>query len=543
MSTSQETQSTRMRRRPLRPKMSWLAAAAFALAVLIVGVDVGVPALAQQGRPAQQNSQAGGAAAAPGEQGARQGRQQTDSTVRLPADSVTSHTLEYPDRTLRFKATAGSIPLNNAETGNLQAEIAYLSYVLDDPSATNRPVTFLFNGGPGASSAYLSLIAVGPWRVPFDTISFSATPAPVLNAETWLDFTDLVFIDPANTGYSHIVANDEAVKRNFFSVDGDANALAVVIRKWIEKNGRQASTKFLVGESYGGFRVPKVAHVLADQNVGIRGLVMISPVLDFAGFAQRRHNPMTWVAWLPSMAATVLEGKGPFNREALHEVEAYAVGDYLHDLMKGERDTAAVERMAPRIATYTGLSVAEVKRLAGRVDSGTFQRELNRSRGQVASAYDPTVTAFDPTPASRTSRFPDPVLDAMGPALSGAMTALYQGPLKWHVEQPYHLLNNEVNSQWNWGRGRSGPEVVDDLRNALAADRDLQALVVHGASDLVTPYFGSQLILEQLPVFGSADRLKLSVYGGGHMFYMRDVSRAAFRKDGLALYRAALQKE
>jgi carboxypeptidase C (cathepsin A) len=135
------------------------------------------------------------------------------------------------------------------------------------------------------------------------------------------------------------------------------------------------------------------------------------------------------------------------------------------------------------------------------------------------------------------------VLDAIGPPLTSAMTALYQGSLKWRVEQPYRLLNGDVNGQWNWGRGRVGPEVVDDLRNALAADRDLQAMVAHGASDLVTPYFGSQLILDQLPVFGSADRLKLTVYGGGHMFYSRDASRHAFREDAQVLYRAALQKE
>jgi carboxypeptidase C (cathepsin A) len=317
----------------------------------------------------------------------------------------------------------------------------------------------------------------------------------------------------------------------------------VVIRKWVQSNGRQASVKFLVGESYGGFRVPKVARTLVGQGVGVRGLVMISPVLDFAMFNQRRHNPMAFVTRLPSMAATVMEGKAPFDREALRDVEAYASGDYLHDLMRGESDDNAVARMTPRVAAFTGLDPAEVKKLAARIDTGTFQREIKRARGLVASAYDPTITAFDPLPYSADSRFSDPVLDSIGPPLTGAMTALYQDMLKWRVDQPYHLLNSEVSSQWNWGRGPSGPGVVDHLRNALAADRDLQALVAHGASDLVTPYFGSQLIIDQLPVFGSADRLKLKVYGGGHMFYSRDASRRAFRADAQKLYRAALQKE
>ena len=516
-----------------------------ALAALLAGTDFGAPVLAQQGRPAaQQNTEAPRGNAPPGESGARPARAQNDNAQRLPADSTTDHAIELPGRPLHFKATAGSIPLNDAESGALQAEIAYVSYVRGDASDPSRPVTFLFNGGPGAASAYLDIGAVGPWRLPFDNISASATPALVPNAETWLDFTDLVFIDPAATGYSHIVASGDNVRRQFFSVDGDADALAVVIRKWIEKNGRQASVKFLVGESYGGFRVPKVARALTGrQGVGVRGLIMISPVLDFANFGLRRHAPMSWVMRLPSMAATVFETKGGFDREALREVETYATGDYLRDLMRGERDAEAIDRMTPRVAAYTGIDAAQVKRLAARVDTQTFQRELNRQRGMVASAYDPTITAFDPSPSSASGRFSDPVLDAIGPPITSAMTALYQGPLKWRVEQPYRLLNGEINGQWNWGRGRTGPEVVEDLRNALASDRELHALVAHGASDLVTPYFGSQLIIDQLPVFGSVDRLKLAVYGGGHMFYSRDASRRAFREDAQALYRAVLQRE
>ena len=515
-----------------RPFVSVIA---LAFAALLAGAQFATPVLAQQGRPAAQQ---GGNAAPAGE--ARPTRP-NENALRLPADSITEHAVEMPGRTLRFKATAGSIPLNDGESGNLQAEVAFVSYVSGD---ANRPVTFLFNGGPGAASAYLDIGAVGPWRVPFDNVSASATPALVPNAETWLDFTDLVFIDPVLTGYSHIVASGDNVRRQFLSVDGDADALAVVIRKWIEKNGRQASVKFLVGESYGGFRVPKVARALSgNQGVGVRGLIMISPVLDFANFGLRRHNPLAWVTRLPSMAATMLETKAPFDRNALREVEAYASGDYLRELMHGERDAEAIERMTPRIAAYTGLDAAQVKKLAARIDTNTFQRELNRARGTVASAYDPTITAFDPSPTSAQGRFSDPVLDAIGPPITSAMTTLYQGPLKWRVEQPYRLLNGDVNGQWNWGRGRVGPEVVEDLRNALASDRDLQVLVAHGASDLVTPYFGSQLILDQLPVFGAADRLKLTVYGGGHMFYSRDASRRAFREDAQALYKAALQKE
>ncbi len=520
---------------------------AFCLVVLCLIGSLGLPgalvtpALAQQPAPQPNADTPHGDAARP-----PPGRAANDNAPRLPADSTTRHsidlpaTAELPARTITFTATAGSIPLNDLENGNVQAEIAFVSYVTGD---AGRPVTFLFNGGPGAASAYLDVGAVGPWRVPLDNVTSSAVPEAVPNSETWLDFTDLVFIDPVLTGYSHIVGSNDALRRQLLSVDGDADALSLVIRKWIDRNGRQGSVKFIVGESYGGFRVPKVARRLNDQGVGLRGLVMISPVLDFNNFTPRRHNPMTFVIRLPSMAATVLQATAPFDRGALREVEAYASGDYLRDLMRGEADAAAIARMTPRIAAYTGIDPGEVKKLGARIDIQTFRRELKRSRGMVASIYDPTVTAFDPTPHAAESRFSDPVLDAIGPPLTGAMTALYQGLLKWRVDQPYRLLNEEVNSQWNWGRGHTGPEVVDDLRDAVAADRNLYALVAHGASDLVTPYFGTQLILDQMPVFGSADRIKLAVYGGGHMFYTRDASRRAFRADVQALYRAALQKE
>jgi carboxypeptidase C (cathepsin A) len=522
-----------------RRRKHLLAAGAIVCAAAMAGANFST-VLAQPAHPAPQAESARPTGQA-GEQGGRP-RAQNDNAPHLPADSVTEHTIELPGRTLHFKATAGSIPLNDAESGALQAEVAYVSYVMGSP-ADNRPVTFLFNGGPGAASAYLDIGAVGPWRLPLDNVTYSASPVVGPNAETWLDFTDLVFIDPVGTGYSRIAASGDNVRRQFWSVDGDASALAVTIRKWIERAGRQGSPKFVVGESYGGFRVPKVTRALTGQGVGVRGIVMISPVLDFATLGNRRHDPMAWVARLPSMAATVIEGKGPFDRDALRDVENYASGDYLRDLLKGEKDAAAVERMTPRIAAYTGLDPAEVGRLAARVDTATFQRELNRKRGRVASAYDPTVTAFDPTPSATTSRYSDPVLDAMGPPLTSAMTALYQGPLHWRVEQPYHLLNNEVNQQWTWGRGRVGPEVVDDLRNALAGDRDLYALVVHGANDLVTPYYATQLLLDQLPIYGTPDRLKLAVYGGGHMFYSRDESRRALRDDAKALYGRALQRE
>ena len=295
-------------------------------------------------------------------------KEQSSEASRLPADVTTDQTVELPDRTLRFKATAGSIPINNGE-GKLQAEIAYIAYVRPDTEAASRPLTFVFNGGPGASSAYMQLGAMGPWRLPLDNITPSATPTAIPNPDTWLDFTDLVFVDPVGTGYSRFINTSDEVRKHFWSVDGDIDVLATFMRKWIEKAGRQASEKFIAGESYGGFRAPKLAAKLNEQGVAVSGLVMVSAVLDFGWRGNGRQSPLGWVARLPSMAAAAREETGAFDREALRAVERYAAGDYLQDLLRGERDGAAVERISARVAQLTGLDPALVRRLAGRVDT------------------------------------------------------------------------------------------------------------------------------------------------------------------------------
>ena len=474
---------------------------------------------------------------------AQSAAQKVQDDKRLPADVSRDHTLDLSGRALRFTATAGSIPLFEGEGGDLIAEVAVTAFIRSDAKAGERPVTFVFNGGPGAASAYLNIGALGPWRLPLGRIAPSVSPELVANAETWLDFTDLVFIDPPGTGYSRVVAGKDGARKRLWSVDGDADALAVVIRKWVEKSGRQASPKFIAGESYGGFRAPKVGRELRQQGIAVRGLVMISPVIDFAGLGQRRHAPMSFVHLLPSLAAAAMDAGGKFERSALEPVERYAIGDYLDDLLKGERDAAAVERISARVAALTGLDADLVKRRAGRIDPGTFQRQFHRGRKLVGSAYDPTVTAFDPSPSSGNSRFTDPVLDGMTAPLTSAMTGLYRDKLGWVVERPYRLLERDVSSGWDWGRGRSSPEVVDDLRDLVAADSAVRVLVVHGANDLVTPYFANKLLLDQLPVYGSADRVKLEVYAGGHMFYDRDASRRALHADAAAMYRAATAAE
>src|SRR5205807_9500276 len=264
---------------------------------------------------------------------------------RLPPDSTTKQSLALPGRTLNFAATAGSIRVFD-DKGEPQADIAYTSCQLDGAEKANRPVTFLFNGGPGASSAWLQLGDAGPWRISItgDGAVSSASPDLLPNAETWLDFTDLVFIDPVGTGYSRFVASGEDVRKRFFSVDGDVSSIALVIRRWLEKYDRLPSPKYVAGESYGGIRGPKVVRNLqTQQGVGVRGLVLVSPVLDFRDYSG--SSLLQYVNSLPTMAAVAREAKGAVKWADLADVERYARSEFLLDLIKGQADTEATNRL------------------------------------------------------------------------------------------------------------------------------------------------------------------------------------------------------
>jgi carboxypeptidase C (cathepsin A) len=454
---------------------------------------------------------------------------------RLPADVTTRHVLELPDRTLRFAATAAGIRLADPQ-GQPQADIAVIDYQLQtDQPANQRPVTFVVNGGPGASSAWLHLGALGPWRLPMagDAALPSAPPQVLPNAETWLDLTDLVFVDPVGTGYSGFAREGEELRRRLWSVEGDIQSLAEVIRRWLEKTGRVGSPKFLVGESYGGFRGPRLARALqADQGIGLLGLMLISPVLDFAGRGSP-FDPLAQATRLPSMAAAARAASGAaVSRESLAEVERYALGEYLVDLLRGERDTDAVARLSERVAALTGLDPALVRQRRGRLETGEFLRELHRGSQRVGSAYDATETRPDPFPAALVSRHPDPVLDGLMAPLTSAMLELYGKRLDWRPEgRRYELLNRNVSREWGWGGALNPPEAIGSLRTALAFDTRLRVVVAHGLFDLVTPYSATRVILDQLPATASGDRVRFLTYPGGHMFYALDGSRMALLEE------------
>ncbi len=469
---------------------------------------------------------------------ARPDLSQTVPPHPLPPPSVTHHVVNLPGGALRIKATVGAVRLSDAQSGAPIADIAVTAFEREGAGKpAERPLTVAINGGPGASSAWLDLGAIGPWRLPVrtDDISPSALPQPVDNADTWLDFTDLLFIDPLGTGYSRALGKGDDAGKAFWSIDGDISSLSTVVRKWLVANDRLASPKFIVGESYGGFRAPKLARRLEDSDgIGIDGLIMLSPVLDF-GWFHSSGNPLTYATQLPSLVAAAKGVKGPDPRRDLAAVESYASGPYLVDLYRGRRDAAAVARMSATVAGLTGLDPKFVQRLGGRVDASVLTREKNRDAGRIASSYDGTVTGYDPAPFAATSRHEDPILDGLKAPFAIAMADLTAHRLNWPVQARYEILNTEVNSRWDWDGNRRTAEATGDLATLLSLDPHFRALVMHGVSDQVTPYFASKMLIDQIPAYGDPSRLRLAVYGGGHMPYLDDASRAAMHEDARRL--------
>ncbi len=452
----------------------------------------------------------------------------------FPPGVTTHHTVQTTGRTLHFAATADTIRLTDA-SGRPLAELATIAYQEEGTDPAKRPVTFVFNGGPGMASGWLQVGAVGPWRIALGGGGGFPSASPVLltNADSWLDCTDLVFIDPPGTGYSWASGDAE---RRFWSVTGDVNALAEAIRRWLDRNDRNVSPKYILGESYGGFRAPRLARVLQSEfGVGVSGMVMISPLLDLH-MESESYDPFRWVDRLPSEVAAARALHGPVTRASVADAERYAATDYITDLLRGEDDGAAIARVSERVAALTGLDPALVRHLHGRLDPDVFVRELDRGRHRVASQYDATITRGDPDPHRTLSFYPDPVLDGLKAPITSAMMAIYTNKLHWRPDAMYRLSDAAAFAQWDWGRGMGRAESISAMQSALSLDPALSILIAHGLFDLRTPYFASVRILRALPEVAPPGRARLVVYPGGHMFYLQDASRRALHDDAKAMF-------
>jgi carboxypeptidase C (cathepsin A) len=454
----------------------------------------------------------------------------------FPADKSVHQSATIGGKTINYEATVGSLPVLD-EKGKTIADVMYIAYTMPGP---NRPVTFALNGGPGAASVYLNLGAIGPKRVQFGAAGDSPSdPAtPVDNPGSWLDFTDLVFIDPVGTGFSRARIPDDEAKKKFYSTAADIEYLSRIIYDYLVKNDRLLARKYLVGESYGGFRGPRITHYLQTRlGVAMNGIVLVSPYLEPTAEHNGDLSPLPWMMTLPSISAANLERQGKLSDAAMRQIIDYTRGDYVTDLLKGHSDPAALDRIVKRVTELSGLDPTFVRRSGGRLETQAYLREVYRAEGKLGSRYDSNVTEWDPFPFSPQQRTNDPLLDSIIAPTTSAMVDFITHTVGWKYSGRYNALSYEVNKLWT-GEDEMNKGSVTQLRQSVAIDPKLQVLIVHGWDDLSCPFMASILVVDQMPVMGAANRVQVKEYPGGHMFYSRAASQAALRQDVMQVYAA-----
>jgi carboxypeptidase C (cathepsin A) len=457
-----------------------------------------------------------------------------DELPPLPPEAHADQTMELQGKTLHYTVTVGDLPVRDKD-GKVSGEVVLTAYTMP---GKDRPVTFAVNGGPGASSVFLNFGAIGPKHLSFGNEGDSPSDPTTLtdNQGTWLDFTDLVFIDPIGTGFSRSKVSEDETKKQFYSTEADIEYLSRIIYDWLVKNDRMESRKYFVGESYGGFRGPRITYFLQSQlGVAMNGVVLVSPYLNPTIDQNQNLSPIPWMVSLPSITAANLERENKLTPEAMQDVIAYDEGEYAATLIKGTADKAGTDKMIARVTEMTGLDPEFVKYSGGRLDIGAYLREVHREQGKLGSIYDSNVTSYDPFPYAPEQEANDPLLASVIAPVTTAMVNFITNTVGWKVDARYNALSYAVNQAWSRDEElRSGS--AKQLRQAVAADPKLRVLIVHGWNDLSCPFMGSVLTVNQIPVMGDPTRVSVHEYPGGHMFYTREPSRVALRSDVMAMF-------
>ncbi|HET6546202.1 MAG TPA: peptidase S10 [Rhodanobacteraceae bacterium] len=452
----------------------------------------------------------------------------------LPADARIAQSVRVDGRALRYTATVGSLPVRDKK-GKTIAEVVFTAYTVE---GSDRPVTFALNGGPGASSVYLNMGAIGPKRVDFGVQGDSPSDPASLhdNPGTWLDFTDLVFIDPVGTGFSRALVPDKEATKAFYSTDSDIEYLSRIVYDWLVTNGRMGAKKYLVGESYGGFRGPRMTWYLQTRlGVAMNGLVLVSPYLDPLAENDGDVSPLPWMITLPSIAAAHLEREHKLSADAMAPIIAYTRGEYATTLLKGRSDPAATQAMIRKVTELTGLDPLFVERSGGRLETQAYLREVYRAEGKLGSRYDSNVTAWDPFPYAPRQRTGDPILSGIIAPTTTAMVDFVTRTVGWKYHGRYNALSYDVNKLWHEDEDADKGS-VSELRQSVANDPNLRVLIAHGWDDLSCPFMASVLIVDQMPAMGDPDRVRVREYPGGHMFYARPDNQTALRHDVMRVF-------
>jgi carboxypeptidase C (cathepsin A) len=471
-----------------------------------------------------------------------------------PAGAEVSASWGRGKKAIPYEASAKWIVLRKKEKP--AAEIFSVSYV-STPEDAGRPVTFVFNGGPGASSAYLHMGAVGPQRVDFPSDGTLPTvPARLVeNESSWLAFSDLVFVDPVGTGFSRVIEpekvddekkdakkDDAADPKEYFGYQRDLESMCEFMGRWLSEHRRWGSPVFIAGESYGGYRVGRLARTLQEAaGIGLNGAILISPALEITPLNPTDYDVLGWIDRVPTMAAAaVFHGrsrgfrKGTALDRVLRGSEDFATGDYTAFLARGASMPAKERaRILSRLADLVGLPEGLVVRAEGRVGIQTFVRELLRDERKVLGLYDATITATDPFPDRDEFTWPDPTLSGINPAYTMAVNRMLRSEIGVETDREYTVLSYEVNTAWKHDGDHHAfappPGATDDFRYGMALNPHMKAFITHGQYDLVTPYYASDRLRNLMRLDPQmAKRLTVRHFGGGHMFYAWESSRRAF---------------
>jgi carboxypeptidase C (cathepsin A) len=458
----------------------------------------------------------------------QQQQQPPGATDRL---SVTEHELKTADgQALRYRATAGTMAMKD-EAGKHKADLFFVAYekfpVGEAPTA--RPITFVFNGGPGAAAVWLHVGTAGPKRLKLTDAGEVPPPPNVLvdNEYTWLTATDLVFIDPVNTGYSRPAPGEDP--QQFFGVENDVRWVADFIRTYTTRYERWASPKFLAGESYGTTRSAMLSEHLLDRlGISLNGIILVSSVLDFSTLRPGEGNDIPYALFLPTYTATAgYHKKLPPELQkdvpaAIARAEQWALSEYVPAMAQG--DALPPEKratIARDLAAYTGLPVAVVEKSNLRIDPSLFRAALLEDAGRVVGRFDGRLSGYDPETLDRNPEF-DPSLSAFLGAYSGAFNDYARRVLKFESDLNYEVLTDRVHP-WNFGPAGNGHlYVADQLRGAMIKSPYLKVMIASGYHDLATPYFATRFTVNHMKL-GPALRgnVSESLYEGGHMMYHR----------------------
>ena len=535
-------------RRPARAPHSrvpaFLVVATLALAPLVA------PPLAAQGQ-----GRRGGAAAQPPAPGAaRQARGDTaargDSlhVVEGKPPVVTHHTISLGGTPLRYTARTGMMPIRNERSGVTEGNIFYVYYARDDAQAATRPLTFVFNGGPGSATVWLHMGAFGPRIVRLNADGTNPPPPYAYqdNQNTLLDQTDLVFLDPVGTGYSR--ATRPEFGPNFWGLDEDVQAVEEFIRLFLVKYERWGSPKFLAGESYGTTRAAHLSGALTDDGIALNGVALISMVLNFEASSQVSGNDVGWANFLPTYTATAWYHKQlPPDLQALPleqvltQAEQLADGPYLLALHKGAGRLSAGERqqIVAQLARFTGLSTETIEQNDLRIPLGRFNTSLLRDEEKAVGRLDSRFTAFlqdaggdrqfDPSDASIRNSF-TPVLNDY-----------VRRELEYTNEDVYYILGGGI-GQWHYPARNGYADVTPSLERAFAKNPAMQLYVAMGYYDAATPYWAAEYTLSHLDVAPEvrANNITTDHFTAGHMVYIDAPSMTKLRQDLRAFYTGAV---